>query len=99
MANEISLQDNILCTVKTLSVKVDSNGKPTTSLVFPLTFTGQVLGLSVLNVVNQTNSSTYPTGAVMMFWVQTQTGIQVNNITGLQSNNTYNITVVAWGSA
>ena len=98
MANGVSLKSNILCTIKVLNIQVDVNGKPTSSLVFPLTFTGQVLGVSVVNVVNQTNSSIYPTGAVMPFFVQTQTGVQINNITGLQPNNTYNVTVVAWGA-
>lgn len=98
MDNSVSLKDNILCTIKTLSVQVDMNGKPLTSLIFPLSFTGQVLGVTVMNTINQTNSSVYPVGAVQMFWVQTQTGVQINNITGLQPNNTYNIVVVAWGS-
>ena len=97
LTNNVSLADNILCTVKTLSVQVDINGKPTSSLVFPLSFSGQAKVINVGNVVNQTNSSIYPTGAVMVFWVQTQTGIQINNISGLQPNNTYNITVVVYG--
>lgn len=98
MKNNISLQDNILCTVKTLSVQVDSNGKPTTALSFPLSFTGQALGLTVLNAVNQTNSISYPSTAVYINWTQTQNGIQINTVTGLTAMNNYNITVVAWGS-
>jgi hypothetical protein len=96
--NNISLADNILCTVKTFSLQVDSTGKPTTSTTFPLTFTGQCQGLSVINVTNTTNSSTYPTGGVTISFAQTQNGIQINNITGLPTNNTFSLTVIAWGA-
>lgn len=96
--NEISLQDNILCTVKTFSVQVDSTGKPTTSTTFPLSFTGTCLGITMINIINTTNSASYPTGGVTISFSQTQSGIQLNNLTGLAANNTYSITVVAWGS-
>jgi hypothetical protein len=98
LANNISLQDNILCTVKTFNVQVDATGKPTTSTTFPLTFTGQCLGISLINVLNTTTSSAYPTGGVTISWTQTQSGVQLNNITGLATNNTYSITVIAWGN-
>src|SRR5271166_6015972 len=98
MANNISLQSNILCTIKSLNVQVDINGKPTTSLTFPVSFTGQCLGLTVMNAINQTNSSSYPTQAVMVNWSQTQNGIQVNTVTGLTAQNNYTVTVVAWGA-
>ncbi len=96
--NQVSLKDNILCTVKTFNVEVDSTGAPTTSTTFPLTFTGQCLGISLINVLNTTTSSSYPTGGVTISFTQTQTGIQLNNITGLATNNTYSITVIAWGN-
>lgn len=95
--NNISLNDNILCTVKTLNIQVDATGKPLTTLIFPLSFTGQAKLLEIGNVQNQTNSVLYPTSAVMFFWTQVQNGIQVNSITGLLVNNTYNITVVVYG--
>jgi hypothetical protein len=98
LSNNISLQDNILCTVKTFNVQVDSTGKPTSSTTFPLSFTGQCLGLSLINVLNSTTSSSYPTGGVTISWTQTQSGIQLNNVTGLAANNTYSITVIAWGN-
>jgi len=95
--NEISLQDNILCTVKTFNIQVDATGKPTTTTTFPLSFTGTCLGVSLINLINTTNTGTYPTGGVTISFSQTQNGIQLNNLTGLLPNNTYSITVVAWG--
>jgi len=98
MANNVSLKDNVLCTVKTFNVQVDSTGKPTTSTTFPLTFKGTCLGVSLINIINSTNSSSYPTSGVTISYSQTQNGIQLNNITGLATNNTYSITVIAWGT-
>lgn len=97
LSNNVSLADNILCSVKTITTQVDLNGKPTVSLVFPLSFTGTCKGLSVINVTNTTNTSSYPTSGVILSFAQTQSGIQINNITGLEPNNTYSITVIAWG--
>jgi len=95
--NNISLNDNILCTVKDLTFQVDSTGKPTTPLIFPITFTSQCQGISIINVLNKTNSSSYPTGGVTLSFTQVQTGLQVNNVTGLIAGNTYTIRVIAWG--
>jgi len=98
MTNNVSLQDNILCTVKTFTVQVDSTGKPTTSTTFPLTFTGTCAGISLINIINTTTSGAYPPGGVTVSFSQTQNGIQINNITGLAAMNNYSITIVAWGN-
>lgn len=98
MDNNVSLQDNILCTVKTFTVQVDSTGTPTTSTTFPLTFTGTCLGISLINIINTTTSGTYPTGGVTISFSQTAKGIQINNITGLVAMNNYSVTLIAWGN-
>jgi hypothetical protein len=98
MDNNVSLADNILCTVKTFNVQVDSTGKPTNTTTFPLSFTGQCLGISLINIINSTNSTTYPTSGVTISYSQSSGGIQLNNVTGLTSGNTYSLTVIAWGA-
>ena len=95
--HNVSLGDNIKCTVKDLTLQVNSSGSPVTPINFPVSFSGRVVGLSVLNVINSTNSAGYPTSWPGISFTQTQTGISINNITGLQPNNTYILTVVAWG--
>jgi hypothetical protein len=99
LANNVTLQSNIACTVKTFTIQVDSTGKPTTTTTFPLTFKGTCAGLSVLNAINTTNSGSYPTGGVFVSFSQTQNGIQLNNVTGLEANNQYSITLVAWSAS
>lgn len=99
LSNNVSLQDNVLCTVKTFTVQVDSTGAPTTSTTFPLTFTGTCLGISLINIINSTTSGSYPTGGVTVSFSQTKNGIQINNITGLIAMNNYSVTIVAWGSS
>lgn len=95
--HNISLTDNILCSLKDLTLQVDATGKPTSPLTFPVNFTGQVQGLTVLNVTNLTNSNSYPTSGVFVSFSQTQNGIVVNNITGLVPFNSYTLRIVAWG--
>lgn len=96
--HNVSLQDNVFCTVKTFNIQVDSAGTPSTSTTFPLTFTGTCLGVSLINIINTTNSIGYPTSGVTVSFSQTQNGIQINNITGLIPMNKYSLTIVAWGS-
>lgn len=98
MTNNVSLQDNILCTVKTFTVQVNANGAPTTTTTFPLTFKGTCLGISLINIINTSTSGVYPPGGVTVSFSQTQNGIQINNITGLTAMTNYSITLIAWGN-
>lgn len=94
--NNISLKDNVACTVKTLTVNLVSGGTPKTPTSFQLDKAGTVLGLTVLRAVNLTNSSVYPTSGVFISWTQTNNGVLINNITGLQTNQNYQLTIVAY---
>ena len=94
--NNISLKDNISCTVKTLSLEVNAVGTPTSTTTFQLDKSGTVLGITVLKATNLTDSSIYPSSGIFVSWTQTQTGILINNITGLQSNQNYQLTLVAY---
>lgn len=94
---KITLRDNIACTVKEIDVKVDVTGTPITTTLFKMDISNRLDGIVVLNALNQTDSTVYPTGGIFISWTQTQNGILINNITGLQANQTYTLKLVAFG--
>lgn len=94
--NEVTLKDNIACTVKNVTLRVDTNGKPLTTTSFVQDVEGKIYGIEVINAVNTTNTGVYPTGAPFVSWTQNNTIITITNVTGLQANNTYVLTLIAW---
>ena len=96
MSRNVNLQDNIACTLKTITVKVDSSGIPTSTLSFKIDTIGQIKGTEVIRAENQTNSATYVTSHPFITYTQDNNTITVNHISGLPANNTFNLTVIAW---
>jgi len=94
---KITLRDNIACTVKEIDVKVDASGTPLSTTQFQMDITNRLDGITVLNAINLDVSTNYPTSGIFISWTQTQTGILINNITGLQANQTYRLKLVAFG--
>jgi hypothetical protein len=95
---QVSLQDNIQCTVKDVTVVVDATGKPTSTSSMSLSANGQVTGLTVIMANNITNSTTYPTGMPFISYTVSGKTVIFNNITGLQANNKYTLRVIAFQS-
>lgn len=77
----------------TFDVTVDASGNPTQTLNFRAE--SGVIGTMVINARNLTNTSVYPTSQPFVsFSPLQQSGLyKVNNITGLQANNKYRITL------
>ena len=92
----ITLSDNVACTVKDVTVRVDSSGIPLANTTFRLNSNQPVTMVVCGNAVNQTNPSGYVLGAPFISWTQTQNGIVINHITGLRPNDTYILRVVAY---
>jgi len=93
----VDLQNNIQCTVKLFDVIVDTQGTPTTRTIFTVNNPGvPVLGISVLSATNKDNPAIYPTGYPFISFTQTDSGILINNITGLQAGQRYSLRIVAW---
>ena len=95
----LTFEDNFQCTVKNVTVIVNSSGIPTPSVSFNLdTIVANlsVTGLIVVDVENLTNPSGYPTSGVTVSWTQTQSGVSINHVTGLIPNNTYQLRVIAF---
>lgn len=94
--NNLNLSDNLAVSVKDLTVNVDANGNPTSALTFVISNTNPVSGVIVIKASNQTNTSTYVTGAPFISYTQTGNKITVNNITGIPTGNTFAVRVVAF---
>lgn len=94
--NQISLRDNINCTIKDLTITVDSSGKPTQTVSFTLRSTNKVDGIIAIQALNQVSTSTYPVSGIFISGAQSGNLYNVNNITGLQPNQQYIIRVVAF---
>tara|TARA_R110000803_G_scaffold200258_2_gene264548 strand:+ start:2964 stop:3392 length:429 start_codon:yes stop_codon:yes gene_type:complete len=102
LSKRISLVDNIQCTVKTVTVTVDSNGIPLDGASFQIDKEGgtqtvtKIIGIAVYNAVNQTNNSVFPTGAPFISFSQNEQTITINHIAGLPANNSFDLTVVSY---
>lgn len=93
----LSISDNILCTVKDITVSVGADGVPTVSTSFQIDISGTIKGLIVILAQNQDNTSTYPTTAPFISFVQSGKNVIINHITGLQADNKYLLRVLALG--
>lgn len=96
LQNNISLADNIACTVKQVTLTVDSTGTPTTATSFSVTTTGTLTGLTVMAATNQTTATVYPTGNPFISYTQNSQLITITNVAGLPANNSFLLTIVAW---
>lgn len=96
-SNNISLSDNIFCTVKQITVSVDSSGNPTAAASFQIQTTGIIQGITVLRAVNQTSTQVFPTSQPFISYSQNSTLINITNIAGLPTGNSFLLTCVAWG--
>ncbi len=93
----VSLKDNIACTLKTVQLTVNDNGTPNSTITINLaSVNAKAIGASVINVVNSTSASTIPTGQPFINFSQNNNTVIVNNITNLQKGNTYQVTIVVW---
>lgn len=96
--NNLSLKDNLYCSLVTLQVKTDANGIPVPATNFTIdSFLKTVSGLEVINALNLTNSAGYPIGGVFLSATQTQSGFVVNKVTGLVPGDLYQLKIIVWG--
>lgn len=92
----VDLTNNLFCSVRLVDVIVDANGNPTSRTTFSLNSTQPVIGCTVIQAINQTNSAIYPTGAPFVSFTQLDQALLINNITGLQPNMRYTLRIVAF---
>lgn len=94
--NNITLRDNVKCTVKDMTLQVDTLGKPINTSAFTLNSTSRVDGITVILAQNQTNTATYPTSTPFVSGNQNGSLFTITNISGLQPNQSYLLRLIAW---
>lgn len=90
----ISLKDNISCTLKTIQISVDDSGTPKSSITISLDSSNKVQGLTILKIDNLTNSTSYTSSGVNISFTITNDGVRIDNIKGLIASNNYQINLV-----
>ena len=82
--------------LKTIDITVDSNGTPVLNNKVAVD-KSSIRGTQVINALNLTNTRTYPTQQPYISYTALGGGfIQINNITGLQANNKYRLTIIVF---
>lgn len=95
----ITLSENVSCTVKDVIVSVSSNGLPKTSTSFILdeaVKTRLVTGLTVLRIENLSNATNLPPYHPYIDWIQSNNSIIINRINGLPANDNFRVRLVAY---
>lgn len=95
--NNISLTDNILAQTITLRTKVNSSGVPLINGQLKYTLKTRPKGAMVINVTNITDNSLLIGAPFILFNLKGDI-ITIEQITGLQANKEYDVTVSFLGS-
>jgi len=77
---------------------VDTNGRPTIETKFRSSLRTRVAGVQCINALNLTAPAIYPVSQPFLSTTQSGTLVTVNNITGLQANNKYQLTLISEGT-
>lgn len=96
MNGRLSLTENLYCSVKVIDITVDANGIPVNQSTFTVDKPTPVIGITVIQAINQSNSSVFPTGQPFISFTPISTGILINHVTGLQANQRYTLRLIAW---
>lgn len=96
--NKISLQDNILCVVKTINVEVNSSGAPLNQTFIGLgSVVQKAIGVQVINYVNNTDNRVLPTSGIQLGFTQVGSNVRIDSVVGIQTGYNYTLTVVVYG--
>jgi hypothetical protein len=96
ISNKLTFQDNIISTIVTLSVAVDSEGAPLQSTVFKLDVEQtEVQGIITLYAKGTKNTSVIPTGGVYIDYTKNDNNtVTINYIKGLVPEIPYTIKIL-----
>ncbi len=95
--NNVSLANNVACTLRDFQVAVDSTGTPKKAVVMKL-LNSQVkaIGSTVITSNNITNARRVPTSQPFITFSQNNDTIIISNISGLQVDDNYVLKVIIW---
>lgn len=94
----LTLSNNILCSVVNITVAVNSSGVPNGTVIIPTSLATPVNVILVGRAINSSNPTGYPSSGVIVSWDQTtRDTITIKHITGLLPNNSYNLRLVMYG--
>lgn len=93
----LDLTYNVKCTVKDVTITVNSSGVPkgTASLQLDVKNTS-VIGCQVISAQNVTDSTVFPTGQPFISFSQKNDVLIINHVTGLQADNQYTLKIICW---
>lgn len=97
-AKNISLKDNIYCTIKDITVKVNANSTPNGTLSFNVDTQGRILGISVIKAVSLDDTTSVPTSHPFIVYDQNNNTINISKIIGLPANVNFQLSLIAWGN-
>ncbi len=94
---KVDLVNNIACTVRDVTLSVDSEGAPVATASFSLDNPqSKVIGCQVISCVNLDESNVFPTATPFITFTQTNTGILINNVAGLPAGTNFRLKIVAY---
>ena len=82
----------------TLEVRIDGDGKVLNKPQIKLTLVSRISGVKVINARNLESSTTYPTSCPFVSYEVGEKLITIRNVTGLQNNSRYELTLEIIGS-
>lgn len=88
---------NLKQELKDIEIIVNSNGIPTVSSGFKNNLNSKIKGVICIRSQNLTNTSSYPTGAIIMAFEEVNNSVLIKHVTGLQANNKYKLTIITIG--
>lgn len=94
---KVSMRDNVSCTVKDFTVTVDSAGKPLNRTSFSLDASNVTIdGCQVIRATNNSNSAVFPSAGIFLTFTQTNSGVEIQHVTGIPANNQFTLRVIAY---
>lgn len=85
--------DNLSRELVTVTIQIDTTGKLINPPQIKTSLLSKIRGIQTINAINLRNSTIYPTGYPFVSWTINGQIITVLNVTGLQNNSEYQLTL------
>lgn len=94
----ITIEDNLNQSLVDITVKVDSNGIPTTPTQIKYSLKTTCKGILVISATNNSNSSSYLNSSPFVAFEQTNANLlTIKHISGLTANTSYTLKLILIG--